>query len=265
MKPISSEELKQIQLQILKNVHEFCEKQDIKYTLAYGTLLGSIRHKGFIPWDNDIDIAMLREDYERFIVQYSDVIYKVYELRTDNKCDIPYAKVYDTRTIHKEHASLNTIGVNIDIFPMDNLYDDYNYSIKKYKKFNLLKYIRLFKGRRSAPTTRLLKKILLYMGKLIFLGIDSRKICKINSYKAQFNSNNNTKYVGLLVGNSTSLNNVMERDIYRDRILVKFEDSKFWAINKYHEYLTKTYGDYMTPPPIEDRSFIHYSENIYWI
>lgn len=264
MKKISSNELKQIQLSILKNVHLFCEKNNIKYTLAYGTLLGAVRHKGFIPWDNDIDIAMLRCDYDRFIKTYRDENYKLYALSSDSECDIPYAKVYDPRTVLGEHSALKTIGINIDIFPIDNLYDSYNLSIKKYKEFNFLKIKKMFKGRLPAPTTAWWKIIILYIGKIFLAGVKVRNISERISRKAQINKNNNSKYVGLLVGNSVSLNNVMERKIYNDRILIKFEDSMFWGLRKYDEYLTITYGDYMKLPPKKQRIAPHFSEEVYW-
>ena len=77
MKEIKNDELRTIQLDILQNVHDFCMKHDIKYTLAYGTLLGAVRHGGYIPWDDDIDIAMLRPDYERFMQEYKNDIYNL--------------------------------------------------------------------------------------------------------------------------------------------------------------------------------------------
>lgn len=86
MQEIDFADIKQLALNILKDVAEFCDHHDIKYALAYGTMLGAVRHKGFIPWDDDIDIMMPREDYNRFIQLYNDSNsrYKVFSIETDN-------------------------------------------------------------------------------------------------------------------------------------------------------------------------------------
>lgn len=118
------EELKSIQLGILKDVHDYCSSTNITYWLAYGTLLGAIRHNGYIPWDDDIDIAMPREHYEKFIQSYKKKNTVVYSCSNNKKYILHFAKVYDTRTILKEYANMNIeTGVYIDIFPIDNVPD----------------------------------------------------------------------------------------------------------------------------------------------
>ena len=264
MKEIDNAQLKEIQLCILKNVHNFCTKNSIKYTIAYGTLLGAIRHHGFIPWDNDIDISMLREDYELFVKTYQDEIFKLYELRTDPQCDIPYAKVYDSRTILKEHSGLNIIGVNIDVFPIDGLNDRLEQSLKIYRSFNLLKILRILKGRKSVPSTSWWWKILLSFAHFCLWVITSRKLCEIISEKAKRVNKGGSKYVGLLTGNSTTDKNIMPRDFFTKVHLMHFEDGVFYGIDNYDEYLRHAYGDYMIFPPKELQTVPHVADEIYW-
>ena len=125
MKEIGLKELRDLQLDILQNVHDFCVAHGIHYSLAYGTLLGAIRHKGYIPWDDDIDIAMLRPDYEKFMREYKDEVYRFCECRLDKDIHIGFGKVEDTRTIIIEAGNTKNLGVTIDVFPIDDLCDSY--------------------------------------------------------------------------------------------------------------------------------------------
>ena len=94
MKEMTTTDIQQVSLDILKDVHSFCQKEGIKYSLAYGTLIGAIRHKGFIPWDDDVDIMMTRPEYERFIRAYKSS--NGYELLPEGKDSmIAMARVYD--------------------------------------------------------------------------------------------------------------------------------------------------------------------------
>ena len=117
MKRIPEEEYKKIGIDILLAVHEFCEKRNLKYVLFYGTLLGAIRHDGYIPWDDDIDIAMPREDYETFIRDFDTTDYGVKSCFVDKGYYLPWAKVYDKKTIKREPIYVSKhfeIGFNID-------------------------------------------------------------------------------------------------------------------------------------------------------
>ena len=117
-------ELRKIQLAILDKVHEFCMERGLRYSLGGGTLLGAVRHKGYIPWDDDIDIMMPRPDYDRFLQEFDGAYphYGVLWYKNDENCLWPYAKVYDNRTVLEEHF-IKT-GINIDVFPVDGLPDE---------------------------------------------------------------------------------------------------------------------------------------------
>ena len=127
MKEMTLQEVQKVSLDILKDVHDFCESHNIKYSLAYGTLLGAVRHKGFIPWDDDVDIIIPRPDYERFCREYySSHGYKLY-CPEDPANYMVFARVCDNEhTLVKTNhpwASEQT-GVWIDIFPFEGLPSD---------------------------------------------------------------------------------------------------------------------------------------------
>ena len=149
MRQITLQEIKDIQLDILKDVDSFCEKNNIRYYLAGGTLLGAIRHKGFIPWDDDIDIIMPRPDYIKFIQGYENECDKNYKLTSidNNKQHLyTFAKIFDMRTLKIEDSisynNKNMDGIGIDIFPMDGLPQNIESSNKLFAKQK--KWFRLY-------------------------------------------------------------------------------------------------------------------------
>ena len=145
IKYLSMDEIKSVELEILKYVHEFCEKNDIKYFINYGTLIGAVRHKGFIPWDDDIDICMFRKDYEKFIELFSkdEGKYKILSLESSDKYYNNFIKVIDSKTKIEDERNYKTYdsGIFIDIFPMD-FFDDLSLVEKTYKleSFKLLSF-----------------------------------------------------------------------------------------------------------------------------
>ena len=123
------EELHQIELDMLKEIDRICRRENIQYYLAGGTLLGAVRHKGFIPWDDDIDIAMARDEYERFLKVMKKERHpylKIFAMEFDKEYQYTFAKVVDTRTrlIEEIGKDLPDMGVFIDIFPIDGLGND---------------------------------------------------------------------------------------------------------------------------------------------
>ena len=267
MKPISDTELKSIQLEIMKHVHNFCESNHINYSLAYGSLLGAIRHKGFIPWDDDIDIVMLRKDHERFLQLYpkhSD-LYKVHSLESDPNYAYAFAKVSDPRTLLVENVNAQNIGVNIDVFPLDNAFDDLEQSQKYAKKISLLKYLYRLKFLKTSKKNAPWKRVFMRIGKIAVLPLTLRKLAtKISSY-AKSNTNQESKYVVMMVGTTpqATLRQIVERSWFNSYTTVPFEGTQLKIITEFDKYLSHEYGDYMTPP--KNKTSPHTLNNVFWI
>ncbi|MDY6309086.1 MAG: LicD family protein, partial [Oribacterium sp.] len=123
MKLITADVIRPIQLQIMDELDAFCRAHEIPYTLLGGTLIGAIRHKGYIPWDDDIDICLFRPDYDRLLREFQSESGHV-ELWTPDRTPNylhPYCKAVDTRTVLIEADKKHAIGVNVDVFPLDDM------------------------------------------------------------------------------------------------------------------------------------------------
>lgn len=260
---MTQEELKNlglIQLDIMDEVHRICEKNNITYYMIGGTLLGSVRHKGMIPWDVDIDIAMPREAYERFCQiapiqlesQYSYVDYNTFPNYMR-----PHALVVrnDTR-IHMKYDHLNPhmydLGVYVDIFPLDNAPDDEK---KRQKQAKKLVRIRKFKDLRI-PYSYSRKKIRRYVRYGISFLLSWMPIRKINAYQQkvmkQYNGQK-TACICSMASHYSYAKQCMPREIYGTPVLLEFEGRQYYAPAQHIEYLQRLFGDYMQLPPEEKR------------
>lgn len=266
MKEISPVELKKILIDMLQDIHNFCEKNNIKYSVAYGTLLGAVRHKGFIPWDDDIDIMLPRKDYERFIESYGNDRYRVIDMLTNPNYGLPYAKVEDVRTIMDEGVCYKTqYGVFIDIFPVDNIPDDENIR-KSYfsnkKKWNFIYNVK------TVPTNwrqrSIIKNIFLSIGKSIFKPIGIGYVCKKLIEISKKYNNIETKCGSIFVVTDNKESEVFPIDMYVDIIKLPFENIIVNAVRMYDLYLKGCYGDYMKLPPIE-KQISNHTIKAWWI
>lgn len=148
---ITPEEHKRLLIDLLSYINEFCLQNSIKYFFGYGTLLGAVRHQGFIPRDDDVDICMLREDYNRFLTMFSyNAVRSNYSLlsleSTSRNYSFPYAKVIDNRTLLVENVSHPCLlGVYIDVFPLDYCPETHFKTALQLKKIRTLKSLRNIK------------------------------------------------------------------------------------------------------------------------
>lgn len=266
MKELTSEELKQVQIDIMKYVHNFCERHNIKYFICSGTLIGAVRHKGFIPWDDDIDIMMPRDDYERFISLFSKQTgrYKVWAYNLQREYPNPYAKVTDENTVKVEniHGAIK-LGVDIDIFPLDDIPDNDNEARKLFaisKKYNDMLTLKqtTLSSKRS-----LIKNLTLVLGRLFLSCYSVHSILEKLDKNAQKYKDNSGSRSADVVFCIAGMKEIQQKAYYANTVLLPFENEYFIAPEKYHEFLTARYGDYMKLPPIEQQ-VTHHSFTASW-
>lgn len=266
MTSINLEELKQIQLEILSFIDDFCQTNAIDYSISGGTAIGAIRHKGYIPWDDDIDIMMKRDDYEKFISTFKDPngVYKLHCLENDDNFSLPFAKVEDSRTLLFENCTLETLGINIDIFPSDYLGNTLEQSVQAVDKICnerfKLKCKLILPGRKNS----LIKRIGICFFKVLYLSLSKRRIAmRIQKLAKSFNDNDSKKYCGVIVW-GYGKKEIIPSTLFNCYSRVDFENRKFSIVKDYNTYLSSVYGDYMQLPPIEKRQSPHTLNNVYW-
>lgn len=265
---ISLDEKKKIMLNMLAFLHGVCENHEINYFLWDGSLLGAIRHKGFIPWDDDIDIAMRRQDYEKFIKIFSnEYINEKYELLHIGNTQgyyLSFAKLVDKSTILIEEVE-NPIemGVYLDIFPLDNLGNNYEEAKKFLNKIRRLTKLLLLKNLTSNRKRSFYKNIIIKAGKIIAGLIEREKlilyinnICKKNSLVQS------DRYVGNAVASTYGERDIMKKEWIENTILVPFETLKVFVPEEYDAILSHEYGEYMKFPP-EDKRITHHSNKVW--
>lgn len=260
-KRLNNEEVKKIQIDILDVVSSFCDDNNIKYWLDTGTLLGAIRHKGYIPWDDDIDIGMLREDYDRFASLFNQHNKRYRFVCLDNSEDFytAFGKVIDTKTVlYEPDIHGNKLAVNIDVFVYDNAPDDDILLEKMYRKRDRYMLLALFsRGSQVLPTDSYLKRTQKRIVHLVTCGFSSEKLLA----KVIDNSKTYSKIETKRVGNFTSVSRIaVDKRVFDSFIDVEFEGKKYKAPVGYDEWLTDFYGDYMQLPPKEKQVSHHLYE-----
>ncbi len=256
MKLLNSYQIKENEVKILLDFDNFCKTNNLKYYLAGGTLLGAIRHKGFIPWDDDIDVCMPRLDYEFFVKNYaplkSNYVVKSSSLKTLTS---PFAKIIN-KNIYintKYNASEANKNLWIDIFPVDGLPEDRDEVEKIYKKCKFYRTILLLVDAKLGKGTTIFRKYSKYILKpLAKLYGRNRCVDKIEQI-AKSNSYETSEYVGIVTWGLYGVGERMLKAEFEKSVEVEFEGHKFPAFSCWDSYLRGLYGDYMQLPPVEKR------------
>ncbi len=253
-------EIQQMELGIMEYIHEVCQKIGVKYFLAYGSLIGAVRHKGFIPWDDDMDICMLREDYEKlqdYLIANPDERYEVMSYKNNLNYVYPFMKVQDNHTyLLEEDVRIDSnMGIYVDIFPVDGYEDDADF---KNKMTKLIKKRQLscytFKG--ITNTKSLLNSLIRYISVVIFYFTNTNKYVEQIDKLAKSRAVADYEQVDYLIYKDMN-KPVWKREWLEQVIVGTFEGKEFMIPKHYHEILTSDYGDYMQLPPLEQRVSHH--------
>lgn len=249
---LSEEEIKEVELGVMDYIHNLCQKENINYSLAYGTLLGAVRHKGYIPWDDDVDISLKRDEYDKLyqaVLRDNDPIYKVASWENDARYPYPFYRVYDARTVYENNYIENDIelGICVDVFPFD-YYADVNKEMAKLDTYRRLSVYTLY-GIHSKNAG--LKNIIRYLLVLVFrLTRVKTWNKKMNLLSMQANDNDSIDY--LMENKRTSTK--FEKTLLDKVMDSPFEDRTYKIPEAFHQILSAIYGDdFMEIPPVEKR------------
>lgn len=236
--PLTQEEVKKSQLGILQKLHEVCTKNDIRYFICGGTLIGAVRHKGYIPWDDDIDVVMPMKDIVKLAnVLKNDPDYSLISFADDIDYFDVCSLMVDNHTVCDFNGFMQlTSGVSIDVFPFigvpgdEKEFDDY---ISKIRRLEMNKWNKLYDPKECHKAS---DELIEYM-----LSFDYDKYDTIGNVLGRY-----------------FIKDIFPRYYFEETVQLPFENLMLNAPKHWDEYLTKLYGDYMQLPPVEKRVGVHY-------
>lgn len=266
--------LKKVLLNMVSEFDAVCTRYNLYYSLCGGSLLGAIRHNGFIPWDEDVDVFMTRDSYNKFVDVYNNELSSKYTLHSPemNPQDgMPLAQLSLNGTIYRTQLAPNrkNPGIFIDIFIIENVPD--NYMLRMIHCFFsmltgfMLSCTRMYKDKRSLmeffsnaddQTIKMIKNKI-FIGLIINKLISLKSICKINNLVNSFYNKSNTKYVACPSGRRHYCGEIFERKYIMDVTRRPFEKLKLCTMKNANYYLSKMYGDDYMTPPAEDKREVH--------
>lgn len=263
---IDNNEHKEILLNIFDFLIEVCKKHKILYFISSGTLLGAVRHKGFIPWDDDIDVMMPREDYTRFVsvIKKYNTIYEIFTPEGSKNYLYTYAKLCLKNSLLIEFPKGIRINskIYIDIFPMDYLPENNDNSEKMYrliKKYALANFNFRFYRNFNFLETNLVKKIYFHFKKKIYgFFPNDHYIIKIQNVLKNFKVEN-PKFIGMVIA-GYGHREKMKIQLFQESTFLEFEGRLCNSPKFYDVYLSNLYGDYLKLPSIENQRKTHDNE-----
>lgn len=269
-KEITLQDSQKLVLQILEFLKKICDEYDLKYYIMYGTLIGAVRHKGYIPWDDDVDVVMPRGDYNRLveIMRNQKGRYRLVSFETNPKFTAPLPKIIDTKTelIQKyDFYERVNLGLYIDIFIADNAGDTIEEAEEFYKR-SYAEYTKWYKSdlKLFLHKKSKLRSVLSFIKRLPYRlrGI-SHYLTQLKKISSKY-ENTKTNYVAITnSGSNEGKRNIFKASDFGEGVMLEFENINFRAPNEYKNLLEVEYGDYMKLPP-KDKQVSHHSYELYW-
>ncbi|MBM7543997.1 LicD family protein [Periweissella beninensis] len=254
---LTLQEIQARMLEIIKDIAKFAIENNLKFVLTGGSALGAVRHQGFIPWDDDADLALPREQYEFFLANYQPKIKDVELLwhTTDREWNYPYARIADTLTAPEIIYAQVKNGIFVDVFPIDHMSDNKFMQKVEYYQLKTIDILRNMVRKQhwnpNEPGLKI-KKLIAPIAKLKSVGFYA-KLMNAKAYQIN-KKHQSSKTAGLLT--VIGVNGMREFGVakwYTSTIWVPFCDTKLPIVKQYDAYLTKMYGDYLQEPPVESR------------
>ncbi|MBQ6475575.1 MAG: LicD family protein [Clostridia bacterium] len=268
MKELTLQQIQNRELQILVQFDSVCQKEGFRYSLGGGTLLGAVRHKGFIPWDDDIDVMMPRPDYDQFLMwcEKHETPFDVLDYKSVRAYNNPFAKLSDPGTVIEDEnlTAAYTIGVNIDVFPIEGLGETEKAALKRFRSTafarelqNAALWKRYFRSKTHSIMTEPLRLLLFLISRFV----NPKKLLQNIDRKNRAVSFDDARYAGCVWG-AYREREIMTQETYAKMTDLPFEGEMFQAIEAWDAYLEKHYGNYMQLPP-EEKRISHHSWRAY--
>lgn len=274
MKEMTTREVQLVCLELLKDVHEFCIEHDIHYSLSGGSLIGAIRHNGFIPWDDDADIQMPRPDFDRFIKTYkSKRGFQLYAREKEDGGNKVYSRVARVFEIDKTYVDQmaesvigKQIGVWIDIIPVDGAPGTKSQAIKFMKEVTrrerLVSCLSTSKAAWSDmyKFTSMFERVKFCVKKIIGYFISNSYVDNFVKFARQYDYNNSSFFYATP---HYGIREWQPKEVMNRFVLHKFEDTELFIMAGYDANLKSLFGDYMQMPP-KDKQVVHEIYKRYW-
>lgn len=247
---------------------DFCKAHNLKYFLSNGTLLGAAKYNDFIPWDDDVDVIMPRESYDRLIcmTEINNAQYKLLCKEQVNTWRMPYAKLSCEKTLVREgeYQFGSDFGLNIDIFPIDNWHPCYKIAKMQSVKMEILKRLLIFSNGKEFLTRRHgATRILLHSMFIIAKLLGHKHISGMIRYYVAKSKKYTTDYVGCVAWTCHMTNEVLHKSLFAETTELNILDRKFPTFVGYETYLDKLYGDWRSELPV-DQQHSNHDIKVWW-